>query len=471
MANEVAKPCAEHEAMSDDWCLIDDLHGGTRRFRKAREKYLPKRPMEEPSDYDDRIGMATLFPAFMETLKAMVGRVFAEAMTIGDDVPEWIAKEVIPDVDRQGRSLEVFCKDWFEESLAYGLDHVIVESPVTTGVQTRADQSAANVRPYLIRVHPRNVLGWKTDANGRLIQLRVYFCRQEEAGEFENGTIEEIRVYEPFSVRVFQKHGDKGKEEWTEVQQIVTQAKEIPLVTFYTGRTGFLTATPPLRELAFLNAKHWRKKASLDDLIETAEVPILFVTGMNDDQSIVIGARHACRGPTGSEMKFVEHTGAAIKCGADDLNGLVDEMKQSGAKLLEHDFAKTESQANEDATRDNSALGGMVRAFQDTVAQLLDVIASWRGESKGGTVKLNPNLEVAMDPNALVDSAVSMNNAGILSKQTVFQIAQENGVIPDDIDWEDEQARVAEEPIPTPTTKTPPIHSSLVVDPALRQAA
>jgi uncharacterized protein DUF4055 len=470
MANEVAEPCAEHKEMCEDWTLIDNLRGGTRAMRCAGETYLPRRPMEERSDYENRLAIATLLPAFTETVARMKGRVFAEPMTIGDDVPEWIKKEVVADVDRQGRSLEVFCAEWFDEGLSYGLDHVIVESPQTQDVKTRSDQARAGVRPYLIRVHPRNVLGWKTDANGKLIQLRVFFCRQEESGEFGTATVEEVRVYEPNLVRVFRKSEEvKGKEEWVEqLPPIATTMADIPLVTFYTKRTGYLTASPPLRELAFLNAKHWRMQSSNDELIETAQVPILLMTGVNDGDQLVIGAKHAVRLSTHeADLKYVEHTGKAISAGRDALKDLVDDMKQAGAKLLEHDIAKTESQANEDATRDNSSLGGMVRTFQDTIAQLLDVIASWRGEKKGGTVQLNPNLDVAADPNALVTSAVSMFHEGIISKQTVFEVAQANGVLPDDIEWKDEQARVAEEPLPTPTTKTPPIDSSLTIDPAL----
>jgi hypothetical protein len=451
MASSVATPCAAHKSMYEDWCLIDHLRGGTRAMRIAGPVYLPKRPLEEESDYRSRLCSATLLPAFTETSKTMVGRVFSEPMQIGEDVPGWIKDEVIPDVDRQGRSLEVFVSDWFHEALDYGISHVIVENPVTTDVQTRAEQKAQSVRPYCIRIHPRDVLGWQVDENGKLIQLRVRYCRTEQDLDgFEMAVNEEIRVYEANKVRVFEEIDGKPGE-YEETQTIETSFTEIPIVTLYTKRTGFMMAEPPLRELAFLNSKHWRLQADIDELVDVAQVPILLMTGVNEGDQIIIGARHAVRLSThDADLKYVEHTGAATKVGMDRLTGIVDEMKQAGARLLEHDIAKTESQANEDAMRDNCDLGRMTRTLQDTVGQLLDVIASSRGTAKGGTVKLTPNLNVALDPNTIVATALDLYHESIISKQSVFEISQEVGVLPDNLEWEDEQTRVKEEPPPMP---------------------
>jgi hypothetical protein len=212
-----------------------------------------------------------------------------------------------------------------------------------------------------------------------------------------------------------------------------------------------MMAEPPLRELAFLNSKHWRLQADIDELVDVAQVPILLMTGVNEGDQLIIGARHAVRLSThDADLKYVEHSGAATKVGMDRLTGIVDEMKQAGARLLEHDIAKTESQANEDAMRDNCDLGRMTRTLQDTVGQLLDVIASSRGTAKGGTVKLTPNLNVALDPNTIVATALDLYHESIISKQSVFEISQEVGVLPDNLEWEDEQTRVKEEPPPMP---------------------
>lgn len=427
-------------AMTADRALIDALQGGTRGMREAGETYLPKRPLESSEDYKARLGMATLFPALSETIAAMTGRVFARPLVIGDNVPEWMTRDVLPDIDRQGRNLHVFARDWFAQALGYGISHCLVESPRAHGVRTQADQRRANVRPYAIQIAPQRILGWRTDADGVLTQVRIRFERDEHDGEFGARTIDQIRVYEIGRVRTY----EKVKDSWVVVDDVPLPLARIPLVTLYTNRTGMLTATPPLRELAFLNAKHWRMQSGNDTLVDTASVPILAVAGVQEGDNIVIGAKHAVRLPPGGSLQYVEHTGAAIGAGREALRALEDAMRQAGAKLVQPDKAtKTATQAAEDASRENSALGAMCRGFQDTVNDLLDLIAEWRGEESGGTVQAQPNLDVDPSPNESMNVLLALRNGGALSDSTLFAETKRRGLVAEDVDWEDERERIA----------------------------
>lgn len=441
MTTNVATPSNAVAAMQGDWQLVTDLLGGTRAMRAAGLTYLPKRPLEEQSDYDARLSAATLFPALRETLARMVGRVFSEPLTPNDDVPRWIAGEVLPDVDMQGRNLHVWAKEWFAEALALGMSHCLVEAPKAEGVRTRADQRRAGVRPYLIRISPQRVLGWR-ESGGKLTQLRVRFDRTEDDGEFGTKTVKQVRVYEIGKVRVFEQH----KDDWIQIDEIATGLARIPLVTLYTHRIGFMTAEPPLRELAYLNAKHWRMQSSNDTLIDTASVPILSISGVQDGDQVVIGAKHAVRLPTGATMQYVEHTGAAIDAGRKALLDLVEEMRQAGAKLLQPaEGAKTATEAREDAQSDNSQLGGMASQLQDALVDVLDLVAEYRGQEKGGTVQLNPNLDPELDTATAMQDLLAMYRDGIVSRPTVFDAAKRFGRLPEALEWEAEQARIGEE--------------------------
>ena len=429
-------------AMQADWQLIADLLGGTSAMRAARERYLPKRPMEEKSDYEARLNSATLFPALSQTIERLVGRVFSEPLMPNDDIPDWIKNEIIPDVDQQGRNLHVFAKEWFTEALADGLSHVLVESPTANGVRTRADQRAAGIRPYLIRINANRVLGWR-EKNGQLTQVRIRFERTEDDGEFGERKIEQIRVYEVGGVRIFEKD---QKGDWIQVDEVATTLGRIPLVTLYTHRTGVMTATPPLRELAHLNAKHWQMQSSNDTLIDTASVPILSIIGATDGDNVIIGAKHAVRLPANASMAYVEHSGAAIESGRRALLDLVEEMRQAGAKLLQPaEAAKTATEAREDASDDNSQLGGMASQLQDTLNDVLDLVAEYRGESDGGTVQLNPNLDPDIDSASAIADLLGMYREGIVSRATIFEAGKRFGRIPETVNWEDEQARINDE--------------------------
>lgn len=429
-------------SMHPDWQLIADLLGGTSAMRAARERYLAKRPLEEKQDYEARVNSATLFPALKETIDRLVGRVFGEPLATNDDVPAWIATEVLPDADKQGRNFHVWAKEWFAEALSYGISYALVESPTAEGVRTRADQRAAGLRPYLIRVSAGRVLGWR-ETNGQLSQVRIRFDRVEDDGEFGERKVEQIRVYEIGRVRIFEKN---AKGDWLPIEEIATKLGRIPIVPLYTNRTGFMTVTPPLRELAHLNVKHWQMKSSNDTLIDTASVPILSISGVNDGDNVIIGAKHAVRLPANATMAYVEHTGAAIDSGRRALLDLVEEMRQAGAKLLQPaEASRTATEAREDAADDNSLLGGMVGQLQDTLNDVLDLIAEYRGEAKGGTCQLNPNLDPEIDSTAAITDLLGMYREGIVSRTTVFDAAKRFGRIPEGVAWEDEQARINDE--------------------------
>lgn len=440
------------EEMNREWEVIEHLLGGTNSMRQAGQKYLPQRLMEHADDYRARLNMATLFPALAVTINNTVGRVFAGALQPDDKMPKWIEDEVLPDVDRQGRNLQVFARDWFAQAFALGLSHVLVDSPPAAGVRTRADQKAAGLRPYCIQIHPSRILGWKV-REGRLVQLRVMFDREEDDGEFGTAIVPQVRVFEPGLIRVFEE--DAKTKDWIQKEEIKSTLDFIPIVTFYTWRTGILTAKPPLIELAHLNAKHWAHQSSNDALLETASVPILVAYGMEDEQSIVIGAKQAIKMPENGKLAYTEHTGQAITAGRDALKDLKEEMKQAGARLLDPGMgAKTATEAAEDNARENSQLGSMVFDFEDALATLIWTIAQYRGEDTEAKIKTASNLDPEFAPADSARFLLEMCSKGKLSDQTLFEEVQRRKFISSDVDWEDEQTRI-EESAPPPMALNP----------------
>lgn len=453
------------DAMAEDWALVDALLGGTKTMRAAGEKYLPKWTLEDPSDYAARLKIATLFPAFGNTVGEMVGRAFADQVELGDDVPGWIRDDVWPDVDRQGINGHAWARGWFYGALAKGLYHVLVDAPPKvlpdgTEIRTQADQKAAGVRPYLIRIAPERVLGWKVGADGQLAQVRITWSRTEP-GDFADKTISQIRVYEVGLIRVFEERENAGKQkEWVEVEQISYDLPVIPLVTCYTKRTGLLEAEPPLRELAYMNTAHWAHQCSTASLLQTAGVPILAAIGLNEENpKLLIGSKNAVMLPVGGDMKYVEHSGKAIGSGREWLRDLESQMKAIGAKLLEPGSgAKTATQASEEASSSNSPLGAMVEDLEDALEQLLYVIGLYRNEPTGGSVEVKADLDPDTAPIESMGVIAKMVATGGLSRATQFAEAQRRGIVSPEVKWEDEQSRIGTEgpePVTEPKTGKP----------------
>ena len=436
------------DAMRADWAVVAPLMGGTKAMRAAGKALLPQYPGEDDDVYRQRLAQSTLLPAYSETASNMTDRVFAEPLQIGDDVPEDIAGWSL-DIDRAGNNLNSWAVEWFRNGLSHGLCHALVEYPRAEGVRTRADEIAAGLRPYAVMIKPEQVLGWRSEG-GRLTQMRYLETVTEDDGEFGVVAVDQVRVLEPGTWKDYRKD-DKGK--WFVHDEGVTSLTEIPWVTFYTGRTGFMTARPPLIELAYLNVKHWQSQSDQDNILHVIRVPILVRIGMEQRYDsngqptaaeFKVGAGTLTDLPKEGDMKFVEHTGKAVEAGRTALQDLLDEMRMAGAKLLQRDKqqTKTATQAEEEAAQELSPLARMAGQFADALAQLLQFMADYRGLPDGGMIELRGNFDQDWAPEVSVPQLLQMANSGKLSDETLFAEMQRRGIISDEYDWQAEREKI-----------------------------
>ncbi|MBX9754554.1 MAG: DUF4055 domain-containing protein [Pseudomonadaceae bacterium] len=453
-------PSAAVTAMREDWAIVDPLMGGTKAMRKAGKELLPQWPKEENDAYTARLNLSTLLPAYSETVANMTGRVFADDLTIGDDVPADI-KAYCENIDRQGNSLNVWAQDLFRLGLSHGLCFVLVDHPGTSRVDadgnavlvTGADLIAEKSRPYAVIIKPEQVIGWKSQEAGgeySLTQFRYAETVEEFAdGAFTAEVIDQVRVLEPGLWQIWRKvkAGDNAGK-WMIHSEGTTTLDVIPLAVLYTKRTGFMQAEPPLLELAHQNVKHWQSQSDQDNILHIARVPMLCVSGIDDESwQLSVGTSNATKLPAGGDMKWVEHSGAAINAGRDSLADLVDEMRMAGAKLLSKDkqATKTAAQANEEAAQEMSPLETMAGRLEDCLDQVLQLFALWRGLPEGGHVKVNGNFDVDYSAESNLQFLLSMTNATKLSDETLFNEAKRRGALSSDLEWLEEQQRISDQ--------------------------
>jgi hypothetical protein len=449
MSNDPSIALPAVERMREHWAIVDPLMGGTQAMRAAGNKLLPQYPAEADDTYKERLALSTLLPAYAETVASSTSRVFAEPLQLGEDVPEPI-KLLSADIDLGGNDLNSWSVEWFREALAKGLCHALIEHQPTRDkdgnklYKTIDEEKKAGVRPYAVIIKPGQVRGWRF-AGSNLVQFRYAEQVEEADGDFGIKCIEQIRVLEPGHWRTYRKPDGGG--EWAQHDEGATSLTYIPLVTFYTGRTGPMTAKPPLLELAHLNVKHWQSQSDQDNLLHVARVPLLFVFTDNEEFQLTISSASATRMPKDGNAKYVEHTGAAITAGRDSLNDLVDDMRMAGAKLLQKDkqAVKTAAQANEEAAQELSPLARLAGQFADCIAQLLQILADYGSLGDGGHVEMRGNFDSDFAPEVSLPNLISMANSGKLSDETLYSEMQRRGVISDELDWEAEKARIEEQ--------------------------
>lgn len=460
----VATPSDEVQAMADDWKLISALMGGTKAMRSAGEAYLPKWPNESAEKWQRRINVTTLFPAFKRTVVTLSSRPFSKPITRSEDIDPSI-DEQLNDVNLQGVDLDGFAFDAMVQCMSAGFGGILVDhkrKPDDVGARpmTMAEERAYQMRPYMVLVYPHQILGWKCmmeNGEHKLTMLRIMQYVDEDDGEFNVRHVEQILVLEIGRWRTYRKaaSAQSSLQEWALYDSgTSTITDELPFVPLYGERSGFMCGKPPLMELAHLNVKHWQSGSDQDNLLHTARVPLLTLIGVEDSPdkpfTLLIGASGAIKLPLGAELKYVEHTGAAIDSGKTSMDDLAEQMRQSGAELL---VLKPAPATATEVASDNAVgmcdLQRVTLNLQAALNKAIELMGKWQGIADPGTVKLFIDFAAATLAEATMQMVLTMSNSGIISKKTALSEGKRRAILADDVDYDAEQGLIDAEGPPT----------------------
>jgi hypothetical protein len=461
----VNEQSAEIAKLACEWPLTEALMGGTRKMRDAGDKLLPKFPAEEPDAHRARIATATLFPAFRRTVSVMAGKPFSKPMTFSKETPAEI-QTWAEDIDREGVNLDTFAAEMLAEVLAHGLGGILVEAPKpiqgATGTPTKAEQDAAGIRPYFVRVRHGQILGGRISRiNGKatLTQLRLKEAANVEDGEYGETCVERVRVLRPGSWDVQEEAGDA----WVSVESGLSGLLTIPFVPLYGSRLAYLMGMSPLLDLAYLNVKHWQSQSDQDTILHVARVPILLATGFEDKDQITVGASQAIKTTSAiAKLAWVEHSGEAIGAGSASLAALEDQMIQAGAELLvKKPGTRTATETSNDAEANKSDLQRITEGFEDGLDQALQFMADYAKLGSGGNVTLFKDFGASNLSDASGQLILSMEEAGLISKPTAINEMKRRGELSAEVDAEKEAVAVAAQP-PKPVA---PVMASTLAPP------
>ena len=456
--DDVSKPTATVAAAQNGWSKMDALVGGTDTMRLQGARFLPKWPAEDDEDYRARRDSTFLFNATGRTLGNFAGKPFKEPITFSDETPSEVLTWA-ENIDMAGRKLDVFAHEVFTAAIQYGLTHVLTDFPPASGAKTAAEERVSGARPYLVHIKASAVLGWRTETIGgteKLTQLRFMESVSENAGLFGSVKVDQVRVLEPGRWSTYRKN---NKDEWILKDEGLTTRPDIPLVTYYTLRTGFMTAGLPLRDLADLNIEHWQSSSDQRSILHAARVPILALTGVSEADAIVIGSKNAVRLPEGGDVKWVEHTGKAISAGRTDLLDIEGRMRQMGAELQVHGPAQlTATQASLDTVQQQGWLAALALQLEDFLDQAVAGMALWvKLDVTKSHVSVFKDFGIADFDNTAETLLLDAAEAGKVSDQTFFDELKRRGTINGDSDWEEEKKRIASQPKPVAAPAPAPI--------------
>ena len=435
--NEVDAPIARMQA---DWAVIDALLGGTPAMRAAKTKYLPQQPRESDDDYKYRLSTSTLFPALERTLAVMSGKPFSKQITVAETVPSQV-QDLLSSIDDKGASLHAFAFRAFREMVGHGFGGILVDHTKTDGqAKTVADAKRMGARPYWVHYKHGQILGARFQQGAAGLQmtlLRLLETVEEEDGEYGSAMVEQVRVLRPGAWEIHRK----GKDGWELHDSGTTTLDRIPFVFLLANPIGPMESRPPLKDLAYLNVKHWQEQSDQDSSTRFARKRLLVFTGLNSQDEIVAASDMAVKLPQGATAEVVQGSAESVTVGRTELAALEQQMIQTGAELLvATPGQRSATEASNDAAANKASLQSLVEDFEDAVDQCLQFTADWLKAGDGGAVSLFKDFAAATLADASAQLVLSMAQAGRITKQTALIEMQRRGVLSADVDVDAEVA-------------------------------
>jgi len=408
--------------------MILSLWGGTRVMRDAGVTYLPQEPGEEKEAYNNRKARTTLTNIFKKTVNTFAGRIFEDPVTV-TEADQF--NEFLENVDLESRDFHRFSHDLTRFAIRDGLRFILVDAPVAEDVKTKADENKAGIRPYFVEVDRRQVLGWKTEVSGSdriFSQFRFMEKAEVIEDEFTTTVIDQIRVIEPNRVRLFRKDGAGN---WQLHQEIPTSIDFVPVVPVFSDRQGFMKAQPPLLDIAWLNVEHWQKSSDQSNILHVARVPILHWAGYkaayNDEgkeTELIVGPNTLAKSPNeNARLEYVEHSGAAIGAGRQDLIDIEDRMVALGAEFTtpQHSGTVTATEKAINESGDISELSAFAQNLKDSLTVAMNMVGKMMGIEFKGTVNVPTDLGIMHDAVNIAE-LVKLRMNGDISREGTFEI-------------------------------------------------
>ena len=295
--------------MQNHWGLIEDLVEGTSKIRGKSRIYLKQEPREEDESYDVRLSRSVCPPYFVRMERMLAGMLTRKPVRL-NEVPETIEEQLF-DVDLEGNNLTNFIYNISRLCIRYGHIGVLVDAPAEGG------------RPYWIPYTPRDIIGWRTeikDGQRQLSQLRLTERIVKPKGLYGEETIEQIRVLEPGTFKLFQRNNDG---DFKKVDEGNTSLDIIPFSVAYSNKVGIYESRPPLEDIAELNIKSYQIQSDYDNQLHISAVPMLAFFGFPAAaEEVSAGPSEALSLPEGSSASYIEPNGNSFQAQRDRIDKL-----------------------------------------------------------------------------------------------------------------------------------------------------
>jgi hypothetical protein len=364
--------------MREDWEIMRAVTSGTKYLHENADVYLPREPREQPVDGHDpweaRVNLSVLAPFVKRLISNAAGMVLRRSIKLEGGDPWW-QEEFRKNVDGDGTSLDQFAKKRLEVALSYGLSSLIVDAEKRKA--TTAADEIEPLRPYFVPIDPWQYLGYRRESDSPGAKLTMFRYQEEvkrNKGKYGEEYVAVARVIEPGVYEVFES--DKQDS----VDLGFFELDYIPLVNIYAEKEGFMCASAPLSDVAYLNIAHYRRLADMLHALHVAAIGLLILEDYDGEEGIT-GLNYAIKMTTGSKAYWVQCDAGSFAAQAELLDRLENEISHLGVtKLLGQKFVAESADAKRiDQQQANCVLATAARQLEEALNEAFRIAGEYRG--------------------------------------------------------------------------------------------
>jgi len=416
-----------HYAQKENqWARCRDTYDGEDAVKDKKADYLPKLTGQTDKSYSAYIKRASFYNAVKRTIQGLTGAVMRIEPVVEGAPDEWL-----DDITGTGMTLNDFIHYMLTEQLLTGRQVVLVEH----------DGEA----PYLTGYSTEQVTNWLEDRLVLKEKYRAINPNDPYDSKYETQYRELLMEENRYIVRIWREV--KGK--WSVVEELFPSKRgkaleDLPFISVSVDGLNLRPEIPPLLNLADMNLSHYRTSADLEHGRHFTALPTPYVTGVDVDSELSIGAESAwvLPDPT-SKAGYLEFSGqglGALETAMDDKRSM---MASLGAQLLEGQ--KNGVEASETLklrqSSETSVLMRSVKAVESALEKALNIMAEWQGLSEI-TLTLNTDFaDTGLNPQEMT-AIMGLWQSGAISHESLLWNMKRGELIPAMVDIEEERQRI-----------------------------
>lgn len=274
-----------------------------------------------------------------------------------------------------------------------------------------------------------------------------------KTGDFTVEYRPRIRVIEPTQWRLYENQGQSSSNDWVPIQEGPISLGKIALSTVYLNGTGFMTGTPPLDDLAYLNLAHWQSMSDQRNNLRFARAGTVYMLGLSEEEmekTFVWGVNRVVKSTNANaKVGVAEHSGASTNAGDNELRHLEEMMQALGMEpLVMRTWGNETAMARAiEEGKGQCDLQSWVKAVEAAIRKAYEFAAEWVGARLVEDFHVDVFDDFGMTLRSTQDLThlLGARQSGNLSQETYLREIRMRGVLSETVDIQEEMERIKRE--------------------------